>query len=119
MSPPSTPWPGWLLGTGAEDYPESAYYFNAGPYRGATAGLTVMQPGPELSLVSFYKLHHKDPLFFSDGATFQWRNGDITDPATGQKCTLRDGKPIGTPSAVNASTLVYAYVWPGTRARDL
>jgi hypothetical protein len=32
----------FLLGTGAEDYPESAYYFNAGPYRGPTSGLTVM-----------------------------------------------------------------------------
>jgi hypothetical protein len=32
-SPPDTPFPGsFLLGTGAEDYPESAYYFNAGPY---------------------------------------------------------------------------------------
>ena len=30
-TPPSTPFPGsFLLGTGAEDYPESAYYFNSG-----------------------------------------------------------------------------------------
>ena len=87
-SPPTVPFPGsFLLGTGAEDYPESAYYFNAGarhahpihtsrrllqsvcltvlsgPYRGPTSGLTVMEkPSSNQSLVSFYKLHHRDPF---------------------------------------------------------
>ena len=63
---------------GAEDYPESAYYFNAGPYRGPTSGLTVMEKSDGkdgLSLVSFFKLHHRDPFFFNDGFKFQWRNG--------------------------------------------
>ena len=111
-SPPATPFPGsFLLGTGAEDYPESAYYFNAGPYRGPTSGLTVMAPGDQLSLVSFYKLHHRDPFFFNDGFKFQWRNGDITDPKTGEKCTAVAGDPIGTPSYVNVTTLTYAYTW--------
>jgi hypothetical protein len=66
-SPPTTPFPGsFLLGTGAEDYPESAYYFNAGPYRGPTSGLTVMEKlSTNLSLASFYKLHHRDPFFFN------------------------------------------------------
>ena len=31
------------------------------------------------SLVSFYKLHYRDPFFFNDGFKFQWRNGDITE----------------------------------------
>jgi hypothetical protein len=61
--------------------------------------------------VSFYKLHHRDPFFFNDGFMFQWRNGDITDPKTGEKCTAQTGSPIGTPSAANVSTLVYAYTW--------
>ena len=64
-----------------------------------------------LSLVSFYKLHHRDPFFFNDGFKFQWRNGDITDPKTGEKCIVMDGQPIGTPSNVNVTTLTYAYTW--------
>jgi hypothetical protein len=113
-SPPNVPFPGsFLLGTGAEDYPESAYYFSAGPWRGPTSGLTVKEEEPfdPISRVSFYKLHHKDPFFFNDGFRFQWRNGDVTDPATGEKCTAIKGDVIGTPSTANVSTLVYAYVW--------
>ena len=98
----------------ARSYPESAYYFNAGPYRGPTSGLTVFEQAKSdagESLVSFYKLHHRDPIFFNDGFKFQWRNGDITDAATGEKCTSVSGNPIGTPSAANVTTLVYAYTW--------
>ena len=110
-SPPSTPFPGsFLLGTGAEDYPESAYYFNAGPYRSATAGLTVFSPSAELSLVSFFKLHSRDLVLFNDGMAFIWRNGDITGP-DGEKCTALTGNPIGTPSRANVSTLAYVYTW--------
>jgi hypothetical protein len=50
--------PGLILGTGSEDYPESAYYFNAGPYRGPTSGLTLLQQGNDqnfYSNISFYK----------------------------------------------------------------
>jgi len=73
FSPPDAPFPGLLLGTGAEDYPESAYYFNAGKYLGPTSGLSVWDiQSPTLSHVSFYKLHHRDPIFFRDGALFKW-----------------------------------------------
>jgi hypothetical protein len=111
--PPSAPYPGLLLGTGAEDYPESAYYFNAGPYRGPTSGLTVMRPGKAgtPSRISFYKLHHRDPIFFTDGLRFEWRNGDVTDPKTGEKCITTGGQTIGRPGISNVSTLVYVYVW--------
>ena len=93
--------------------PCSAFYFNAGPYRSETAGLTVWDLTPELALVSFYKLHHHDPYFFDDGFRFQWRNGDTTDPATGQKCiNVVGNSAYGNPSYANVSTLVYAYTWP-------
>ena len=98
--PKIDPYPGLVLGTGGEDYPESAFYFNAGLYRGPTSGLTVMQPGNTAmpnSHVSFYKLHHQDPLMFSQGFTLEWRNGDITDPVSGEKCVREDGEPIGSP----------------------
>jgi len=106
-------WPGLLLGTGAEDYPESAYYFNAGPYRGSTSGLTVMEPKVEdgISKISFYKLHHKDPIFFSNGFRFEWRNGDVTDPKTGEKCTQMSGNIIGHPGISNVTTLAYVYTF--------
>jgi len=106
-------YPGLLLGTGAEDYPESAYYFNAGPYRGPTSGLTVMVPGknPGASKISFYKLHHKDPIFFRNGFRFEWRNGDVTDPKTGEKCTQITGSLIGRPGISNVTTLVYVYTY--------
>jgi len=106
--------PGLVLGTGSEDYPESAYYFNAGPYRGPTSGLTVMQKGDAkepISKVSFYKLHHRDPIYFSTGIQFVWRNGDVTEPATGEKCTAITGRIIGKPGVVNVSTLVYLYTF--------
>ena len=80
--------------------------------REETSGLTVWdKSSPNVSLASFYKLHHKDPIFFNQGFKFVWRNGDITDPATGEKCINANGTPIGTPSAANVTTLVYAYLW--------
>jgi hypothetical protein len=45
------------------------------------------------------------------GFLFRWRNGDITDPATGEKCIVMEGTPIGTPSEINVTTLTYAYTW--------
>eukprot|EP00048_Salpingoeca_helianthica_P020358 m.247015 g.247015 ORF g.247015 m.247015 type:complete len:205 (+) comp47114_c0_seq1:436-1050(+) len=113
--PPTASYPGLLLGTGAEDYPESAYYFNAGLYRGPTSGLTVFAPGNSTrpSLMSFYKLHHRDPIAFDNGFRFTWRNGDVTDRATGEKCIAIDGDLIGRPGVSNVSTLVYVYTWPG------
>jgi len=107
-----TSFPGLLLGTGAEDYPESAYYFNAGPYRGPTSGLTVYAPNQNgISRISFYKLHHRDPIVFKDGFRFEWRNGDVTDPKTGEKCTQMTGTTIGSPGISNVTTLVYIYTY--------
>jgi len=105
--------PGLLLGTGSEDYPESAYYFNAGPYRGPTSGLTIFAPNEKngISRISFYKLHHRDPIFFGNGFRFEWRNGDVTDPKTGEKCTQMAGTLIGNPGISNVTTLVYIYTY--------
>ena len=110
--PPSTPFPGTImLGTGGEDYPESAYYFNAGLFRGLTSGLSVFNTSPELSRISFYKTHHRDPLYFRNGFRLEWRNGDITDPATGEKCYALNGTALFNPTPANVSTLAYAYTW--------
>jgi len=117
---PGTPyaqWPGLLLGTGSEDYPESAYYFNAGPYRGPTSGLTVLNRGNDTrpSVISFYKLHHRDPIFFNNGFRFDWRNGDVTDPKTGEKCTVITPVPgdvnVRAAGISNVTGIVYIYTW--------
>jgi hypothetical protein len=81
-------------------------------YRGPTSGLTVWSTSPELSRVSFFKLHHRDPVLFRDGFKFQWRNGDVTDPATGEKCTRVNGTAMFNPTPANVSTLAYVYTWP-------
>jgi hypothetical protein len=73
--------------------------------------LTVWNTSDELSRVSFYKLHARDPIFFTDGFRFEWRNGDVADPATGEKCTALTGNLIAKPTAANVSSLVYAYTW--------
>jgi len=106
--------PGLVLGTGSEDYPESAYYFNAGPYRGPTSGLTVFAPGNSTNMfshISCYKLHHRDPVYFNNGFKFEWRNGDVTDPSTGEKCTAMTGNIIGRPGISNVTSIVYLYTF--------
>jgi len=106
--------PGLLLGTGSEDYPESAYYFNAGPYRGPTSGLTVYDPAEVeggISKISFYKLHYRDPILFTNGFQFDWRNGDVTDPKSGEKCIAMAGNTIGRPGISNVTTVTYVYTW--------
>eukprot|EP00662_Eupelagonemidae_sp_cell21_P042422 gene42422-24797_t len=87
-SPPSAAWPGLLLSTGMEDYYDSAFYFNGGVFRAPVSGSTHMANSNEWS---GYRFHEMDPLVFSDGVRMQWRNGDVTDPKTGLKCTLQSG----------------------------
>ena len=40
FSPPEQPWPGLLLSTGMEDYYDSAYYFDGGPFHAPVSGVT-------------------------------------------------------------------------------
>ena len=49
---------------------------------------------------------------FSDGVRIEWRNGDVTDPATGLKCTLEvGGEAVGSPTASNSSSYAWYYTW--------
>jgi hypothetical protein len=53
-----------------------------------------------------------DPLVFRDGARMQWRNGDVTDPATGLKCTLQSGGvTAGHPGPSHVSSYAWVYTW--------
>ena len=59
----------------------------------------------------FHDRHHRDPFFFADGFKFVWRNGDVSDKVTGEKCTSVDGVVIGNPVHAHVTTLVYVYTW--------
>lgn len=109
-------WPGLLLSTGLEDYYDSAFYFDGGGFHMPISGQT-HKPGD--GTFSGYRFHESDPLVFSDGVRMQWRNGDVTDPATGLKCTMQAGAPPGIPAGGSpghpttstASSYAWVYTW--------
>ena len=108
FTPVDAAWPGLLLSTGMEDYYDSAFYFNGGTFHAPVAGSTHMRPGEG----SGYRVHEMDPLVFHDGVRMTWRNGDVTDEATGLKCTSQaKTKVIGSPTVSKLSALVWVYVW--------
>lgn len=112
-SPPTQAWPGLLLSTGLEDFYDSAFYFNGGDFHMPVSGLT-HKPGD--GTFSGYRFHEMDPLVFKDGIRMQWRNGDVTDPATGLKCTLQKGgipapgNP-GHPGPSAFTSYAWVYTW--------
>ena len=107
--PPSAAWPGTLLSSGMEDYYDSAFYFDGGGFHAPVSGET-HKPGD--GTFSGYRVHEQDPLLFANGARMQWRNGDVTDPATGLKCTLQEGgTAVGKPTASQVESLAWVYTW--------
>ena len=120
-TPHDAPFPGITVSTGTEDYYDSAYYFNAGQFRQSNAGLTHIRVNDSAAELSAYRLHENDGLFFTNGFRFVWRNGDVSDPKTGYKCTLESGgDPAGSPTKSLVNTYTWAYVWPaqGRLSRD-
>ena len=114
-TPHDQAWPGVVVSTGTEDYYDSAWYFNAGTFRMPVAGMTKLeqgQPGPAVVHWAAYRFHEMDPLPFTDGFRFVWRNGDMDDPVTGLKCfTESGGKIVGNPTASNITAYAWMYVW--------
>jgi len=53
-----------------------------------------------------------DPLLFSNGVQFLWRNGDVIDPS-GLKCMVADGNGTiaGSPTVSEVTTYAWAYTW--------
>jgi Protein of unknown function (DUF2961) len=106
--------PGLIVATGTEDAFNSAYYYSAGEYRGNEAGLThISFAGPNYTnaTLSTYRIYDRDPLYFDDGFQYVWRNGDVTDPATGLKCTSLTGSPVGNPQTAQVITYGWSYYW--------
>ena len=110
FAPAAAAWPGQLLSTGMEDYYDSAYYFDGGPFHAPVSGVTHLDV--RAAEFSGYRFHEMDPIVFSDGVRVEWRNGDATDPATGLKCTLEaGGEVVGAPTASNISSYAWYYTW--------
>lgn len=109
--------PGLIVGTGVEDYFDSAYWFSwafggqARFFQHAGAGLMAFNQSNNVEVLSAYRFFDDEVLGFVDGGALQWRVGDVAG-----KCT--DGSsthPIGKPAAVNLASHVWAYVWPNGR----
>ena len=118
-----------FLSSGAEDYFLSAYYFNEGEFKTPNSGLTYFDGK---GVLSAYKTHDRDPIFFEDGMRLVFRNNELTAGCgdTGncpnQYCPpgssavadheepawLRDGKPNTAGPPTQYETLVWVYEWP-------
>eukprot|EP00048_Salpingoeca_helianthica_P005713 m.90857 g.90857 ORF g.90857 m.90857 type:complete len:428 (-) comp13709_c0_seq2:45-1328(-) len=111
-TPPSTTFPGIVLSTGTEDYFDSAWYFNAGEFRLPVSGFTHLKSNSSYVEWSAYRFHEMDPLTFTDGFQFVWRNGDMLDKHTGLKCyTQSDGAPAGAPTRSHVISYGWVYTW--------
>jgi Protein of unknown function (DUF2961) len=108
----ATPYPGQLHSTGTEDEFISSYYFDLGVFQGRSAGIFYKQDGGgKNSSTSMYRTYQDDPMLFSDGGRFVWRNGDTVD-ANGVKCMLETGgSTAGSPGTADVQALSYTYVW--------
>jgi len=104
--------PGVVLSTGTEDFFDSAWYFDAGPFHLPVSGFTHIGQNSTGGITwSAYRFHEMDPLQFTNGFAFQWRNGDSNDPA-GMKCFMETGGGVvGSPTVSHVMAYVWVYVW--------
>jgi len=109
-SRPGQGFPGTVISTGTEDYFDSGWYFNAGPFHIDTAGLTHFVNQNNNVQLSAYRVHEADPLTFNDGFQFVWRVGDTVD-ASGIKCLSLTGNTAGSPMASSVIAYVWVYTW--------
>jgi hypothetical protein len=111
FTPDNNEFPGVVLSTGMEDYYDSGWYFNAGGFHLENAGLTHLsnQQGQPVTF-SAYRFHEMDPLTFTNGFSFVWRNGDNTD-VSGIKCLTIPGRSAGSPTKSTVWSQVWVYTW--------
>ena len=84
----------------------------SGPFHGLTSGETHNVNADGMWWWSAYRIQDENPFFFSDGLFFDWRVGDVTDPATGLKCTQLNDTMVGMPQASNVTAVTWLYAWP-------
>lgn len=106
------PFPGVIVSTGTEDYFDSAFYFNAGQFHFDVSGYTHYAEISNTTLEwSAYRMHDLDPIFFTNGFRFQWRNGDVVDDR-GYKCIVNQGgHVVGSPTQSIVTSYAWVYTW--------
>eukprot|EP00039_Didymoeca_costata_P010886 m.148378 g.148378 ORF g.148378 m.148378 type:complete len:579 (-) comp14996_c0_seq8:98-1834(-) len=94
-------YPGLVVGTGVEDYFDSAYYFGGDSmiHRGLLfssplSGLTYFDRSNGIERISAYRFHNADPLVFTDGGSLVWRVGCGPNPDEAQE--TKCGNPVPT-----------------------
>ena len=107
----STEWPAMIVSTGMEDYFDSAFTFNGGPFHFEISGLTHFLVNSNTAEMSAYRIHQRDPIFFNNGGRFVWRNGDALDDQNRKCLTQSGGNTIGNPQPNTMHTYGFAYVW--------
>lgn len=114
-TPHDQAFPGTIVSTGTEDYYDSAWYFNAGEFTLPVSGFTHLEGNRSTLSWSAYRFHEMDPMPFTNGFRFVWRNGDATDPSTGLKCAIEDGgKVVGSPTKSEITAYAWVYTWSAT-----
>ena len=109
-TPRAAPYPGMLLSTGWEDYYAASWGFIAGAFTTDMSGNTYWTT-PENLLVSSYRYHDHDPVFFNDGLLLVQRNGETFD-GEGVKCRQESGgTPKGKPGTTTLSSYAWFYTW--------
>ncbi|CAF1201746.1 unnamed protein product [Rotaria sordida] len=105
------PFPGEGISTGTEDYFDSAFTFDAGQFHFEISGFTHFKNQEGTFELSAYRMHDMDPIFFTNGFRFVWRNGDLLDDR-GVKCILESGgHPAGSPAKSIVTSYAWVYVW--------
>jgi hypothetical protein len=108
FTPRAASYPGIQLSTGWEDYYAASWGFIAGAFTTDLSGNTFWT-APGNLLVSTYRFHDHDPLFFNDGLLLVQRNGETYD-AEGVKCRQETGgTPQGNPGITNLSSYAWYY----------
>jgi hypothetical protein len=104
--------PGLIVSTGTEDYFDSAFFFNGGQFHLEVSGFTHFKEISTGELEwSAYRMHDIDPIFFTNGFRYHWRNGDVTDDR-GFKCTIdQGGHTVGQPTQSIVTSYTWVYVW--------
>eukprot|EP01006_Ploeotia_vitrea_P008783 TRINITY_DN20959_c0_g1_i1.p1 TRINITY_DN20959_c0_g1~~TRINITY_DN20959_c0_g1_i1.p1 ORF type:complete len:350 (-),score=30.32 TRINITY_DN20959_c0_g1_i1:401-1426(-) len=110
-----------FLSSGTEDFFNSAYYFNAGMFHSAMAGLThKKQDGIHKEWrLGMYRTFDRDPLVFGKGLTLKWRNcehtgtqpGDCPNKWMGSSTALPDGTGSHVANPEVAVMSFESYVW--------
>jgi hypothetical protein len=128
----------FLLGSGTEDHFSASFdgmatthssdSSNAGRYMYPYAGMPHHSPYPDDAMPSAphersaYRIFVPDPIIYTEGIMFLWRNGDTVAKSGGGKCGIGENdcvqlpphgtcKMVGDVGPANVTTMAYLYEW--------